>query len=118
MPLIDGLLGASIPKLTWFGAIMSLFGIGLLECGGSPPCVSNNFFFSLLTVTSSFLAIVIIALSILQNGKTSLAQFLAFLISVQKLLYATIITLSLSLVSSFYLPVNFKHIKVLLNPQI
>ncbi|XP_066384674.1 uncharacterized protein [Miscanthus floridulus] len=36
--LIDGLLGASIPKLTWFGAIMSLFGIGLLECGGSPPC--------------------------------------------------------------------------------
>lgn len=33
-------------------------------------------------------------------GKTSLAQFLAFLISVQKLLYATIITLSLSLLSS------------------
>ncbi|XP_066328524.1 uncharacterized protein [Miscanthus floridulus] len=46
VPLIDGLLGASIPKLTWFGAIMSLFGIGLLECGGSPPCVGDilNFF--------------------------------------------------------------------------
>lgn len=46
VPLIDGLLGASIPKLTWFGAIVSLFGIGLLECGGSPPCVGDilNFF--------------------------------------------------------------------------
>ncbi|XP_039831867.1 uncharacterized protein LOC120692580 isoform X1 [Panicum virgatum] len=38
VPLIDGLLGASIPKLTWFGAIVSLIGIGLLECGGSLPC--------------------------------------------------------------------------------
>jgi hypothetical protein len=47
VPLIDGLLGASIPKLTWFGAIVSLVGIGLLECGGSPPCVSNNFPFVL-----------------------------------------------------------------------
>lgn len=46
VPLIDGLLGASIPRLTWFGAIMSLFGIGLLECGGSPPSVSNNFVFT------------------------------------------------------------------------
>ncbi|KAK8444351.1 hypothetical protein SEVIR_9G121900v4 [Setaria viridis] len=46
VPLIDGLLGASIPKLTWFGAIVSLVGIGLLECGGSPPCVGDvlNFF--------------------------------------------------------------------------
>lgn len=41
VPLIDGIFGASIPKLTWFGAIVSLVGIGLLECGGSPPCVSN-----------------------------------------------------------------------------
>ncbi|CAL4918623.1 unnamed protein product [Urochloa decumbens] len=46
VPLIDGLLGASIPKLTWFGAIVSLLGIGLLECGGSPPCDGDvlNFF--------------------------------------------------------------------------
>nr|ACS88373.1 putative protein [Coix lacryma-jobi] len=46
VPLIDGLLGASIPKLTWFGAIVSLYGVGLLECGGSPPCVGDilNFF--------------------------------------------------------------------------
>ncbi|TVU45463.1 hypothetical protein EJB05_04950 [Eragrostis curvula] len=41
VPLIDGILGASIPKLTWFGAILSLAGIGLLECGGSPPCVGD-----------------------------------------------------------------------------
>ncbi|KAG2535869.1 hypothetical protein PVAP13_9NG142100 [Panicum virgatum] len=41
VPLIDGLLGASIPKLTWFGAIVSLIGIGLLECGGSLPCVGD-----------------------------------------------------------------------------
>ncbi|KAL6637696.1 hypothetical protein ACP70R_025268 [Stipagrostis hirtigluma subsp. patula] len=46
VPLIDGILGASIPKITWFGAIVSLVGIGLLECGGSPPCVGDvlNFF--------------------------------------------------------------------------
>ncbi|KAL6909433.1 hypothetical protein ACP4OV_001714 [Aristida adscensionis] len=46
VPLIDGILGASIPKLTWLGAIVSLLGIGLLECGGSPPCVGDvlNFF--------------------------------------------------------------------------
>ncbi|VAH95213.1 unnamed protein product [Triticum turgidum subsp. durum] len=25
--------------LTWFGAIVSIIGVGLLECGGSPPCV-------------------------------------------------------------------------------
>ncbi|RLN39623.1 uncharacterized protein C2845_PM01G30970 [Panicum miliaceum] len=49
VPLIDGLLGASIPKITWFGAIVSLVGIGLLECGGSPPCVGDvlNFFSAL-----------------------------------------------------------------------
>lgn len=46
VPLIDGIFGASIPKLTWFGAIVSIIGVGLLECGGSPPCVGDvlNFF--------------------------------------------------------------------------
>lgn len=48
MPLIDGILGASVPKLTWFGAIVSLAGIGLLECGGSPPCVSCKIIFVLV----------------------------------------------------------------------
>jgi hypothetical protein len=42
VPLIDGIFGASIPKLTWFGAIVSIIGVGLLECGGSPPCVSTR----------------------------------------------------------------------------
>uniref|UniRef100_J3LS09 EamA domain-containing protein n=2 Tax=Oryza brachyantha TaxID=4533 RepID=J3LS09_ORYBR len=41
VPLIDGFFGASVPKLTWFGAIVSLLGIGLLESGGSPPCVGD-----------------------------------------------------------------------------
>ncbi|KAF3321003.1 integral membrane protein [Carex littledalei] len=36
VPLIDGLIGASIPPLTWFGAIASLFGVGFLESSGSP----------------------------------------------------------------------------------
>lgn len=46
VPLIDGMFGASIPKLTWSGAIVSIIGVGLLECGGSPPCVGDmlNFF--------------------------------------------------------------------------
>ncbi|XP_014754310.1 uncharacterized protein LOC100834566 isoform X2 [Brachypodium distachyon] len=46
VPLIDGISGSSIPKLTWFGAIVSIIGVGLLECGGSPPCVGDvlNFF--------------------------------------------------------------------------
>ncbi|OEL37023.1 hypothetical protein BAE44_0001958 [Dichanthelium oligosanthes] len=48
VPLIDGLLGASIPKPTWFGAIVSLLGIGLLACGGSPPCVLVVAFSSVL----------------------------------------------------------------------
>ncbi|VAI01518.1 unnamed protein product [Triticum turgidum subsp. durum] len=41
VPLIDGIFGASIPMLTWFGAIVSIIGVGLLECGGSPPCVGD-----------------------------------------------------------------------------
>ncbi|GJM96352.1 hypothetical protein PR202_ga13177 [Eleusine coracana subsp. coracana] len=48
VPLIDGILGATIPKLTWFGAIVSLAGIGLLEYGGSPPCVLVVAFSSVL----------------------------------------------------------------------
>lgn len=51
VPLIDGLTGALIPPLTWFGAIASLFGVGFLESSGSPPCVCSQvtlllFFFS------------------------------------------------------------------------
>ncbi|KAM3294583.1 hypothetical protein ACQJBY_037465 [Aegilops geniculata] len=48
VPLIDGIFGASIPMLTWFGAIVSIIGVGLLECGGSPPCVLVVAFTSIL----------------------------------------------------------------------
>lgn len=41
VPLIDGMLGAVIPARTWFGALMSIIGVGMLECSGSPPCVST-----------------------------------------------------------------------------
>nr|XP_043620657.1 uncharacterized protein LOC122592480 [Erigeron canadensis] len=41
VPLIDGMLGALIPARTWFGAFVSIIGVGLLECSGSPPCVGD-----------------------------------------------------------------------------
>ncbi|KAK1416057.1 hypothetical protein QVD17_31845 [Tagetes erecta] len=45
VPLIDGMLGAVIPARTWFGALMSVIGVGMLECSGSPPCVGDLFNF-------------------------------------------------------------------------
>ncbi|XVF02857.1 hypothetical protein REPUB_Repub04eG0210700 [Reevesia pubescens] len=39
VPLLDSMLGAAIPSLTWFGALMSVLGVAMLESGGSPPCV-------------------------------------------------------------------------------
>ncbi|KAJ9554233.1 hypothetical protein OSB04_018278 [Centaurea solstitialis] len=45
VPLIDGMLGAVIPTRTWFGALMSIIGVGMLECSGSPPCVGDLFNF-------------------------------------------------------------------------
>jgi len=68
VPLIDGLLGASIPKLTWFGAIVSLIGIGLLECGGSLPCVSIQFVFC----TDGYLLVIwaLLRCTILQLGSS------------------------------------------------
>lgn len=44
VPLVDGMLGAAVPALIWSGAIVSLIGVGFLECGGSPPCVSTAYF--------------------------------------------------------------------------
>ncbi|KAK7407501.1 hypothetical protein VNO78_09454 [Psophocarpus tetragonolobus] len=41
VPLLDGLLGAIIPSRTWFGALMSIVGVGLLESSGSSPCVGD-----------------------------------------------------------------------------
>ncbi|GKE60037.1 putative EamA domain-containing protein, partial [Tanacetum coccineum] len=41
VPLIDGMVGAKIPARTWFGALVSIIGVGLLESSGSPPCVGD-----------------------------------------------------------------------------
>ncbi|KAL5718510.1 hypothetical protein ACHQM5_011406 [Ranunculus cassubicifolius] len=41
VPLIDGMLGAVVPVYTWFGALMSLVGVGMLETSGSPPCIGD-----------------------------------------------------------------------------
>ncbi|KAI4313769.1 hypothetical protein L6164_026724 [Bauhinia variegata] len=41
VPLLDGMLGAVIPARTWFGALMSIVGVGMLESSGSPPCVGD-----------------------------------------------------------------------------
>ncbi|KAL0380869.1 UNVERIFIED_CONTAM: hypothetical protein Sangu_0151200 [Sesamum angustifolium] len=37
VPLIDGMLGSAIPARTWFGALMSIVGVAMLESSGSPP---------------------------------------------------------------------------------
>nr|GMC71123.1 MLP-like protein 43 [Ipomoea batatas]GMD82152.1 MLP-like protein 43 [Ipomoea batatas] len=39
VPLFESLLGAIIPARTWFGVFMSVVGIAMLECSGSPPNV-------------------------------------------------------------------------------
>ncbi|KAM7277348.1 hypothetical protein ACFE04_019214 [Oxalis oulophora] len=41
VPFLDGMLGAIIPTRTWFGALMSIIGVGMLESSGSPPCVGD-----------------------------------------------------------------------------
>ncbi|KAK1262899.1 hypothetical protein QJS04_geneDACA011911 [Acorus gramineus] len=41
VPLIDGLFGAKVPALTWFGAFASLIGVAMLESSGSPPTVGD-----------------------------------------------------------------------------
>ncbi|XP_028759054.1 uncharacterized protein LOC114717970 [Neltuma alba] len=41
VPLIDGMLGAEIPARIWFGAIISILGVGMLESSGSPPSVGD-----------------------------------------------------------------------------
>ncbi|KAL0288449.1 UNVERIFIED_CONTAM: hypothetical protein Scaly_2548100 [Sesamum calycinum] len=41
VPLIDGMLGSAIPARTWFGALMSIVGVAMLESSGSPPCIGD-----------------------------------------------------------------------------
>lgn len=38
--MIDGLAGAKVPAITWYGALLSLMGIAMLERCGSSVCVS------------------------------------------------------------------------------
>ncbi|KAK7273840.1 hypothetical protein RIF29_14904 [Crotalaria pallida] len=41
VPLLDGMLGAVVPIKTWFGALISIVGVGMLESSGSPPSVGD-----------------------------------------------------------------------------
>ncbi|KAK9276045.1 hypothetical protein L1049_005576 [Liquidambar formosana] len=41
VPLLDGMLGAIVPARTWFGALMSIVGVAMLESSGSPPSVGD-----------------------------------------------------------------------------
>ncbi|BFG17222.1 hypothetical protein CerSpe_034960 [Prunus speciosa] len=41
VPLLDGMLGAIVPTRTWFGALMSIIGVAMLESSGSPPSVGD-----------------------------------------------------------------------------
>ncbi|XP_059655383.1 uncharacterized protein LOC132302517 [Cornus florida] len=41
VPLLDGMLGAVVPARTWFGALMSIVGVSMLETSGSPPSVGD-----------------------------------------------------------------------------
>ncbi|XP_059454145.1 uncharacterized protein LOC132184508 isoform X2 [Corylus avellana] len=41
VPLLDGILGAMVPARTWFGVLMSVLGVAMLECSGSPPSVGD-----------------------------------------------------------------------------
>ncbi|KAJ1418425.1 EamA domain [Sesbania bispinosa] len=41
VPLLDGMLGAVVPTRTWFGALMSILGVGMLESSGSSPSVGD-----------------------------------------------------------------------------
>ncbi|XP_027167538.1 uncharacterized protein LOC113767590 isoform X1 [Coffea eugenioides] len=41
VPLLESMLGTIVPARTWFGILMSVVGLGLLECSGSPPNVGD-----------------------------------------------------------------------------
>lgn len=41
VPLLDGMLGSFVPIRIWIAAFLSIIGVGMLECSGSPPCVSE-----------------------------------------------------------------------------
>ncbi|CAN0838236.1 Uncharacterized transporter AF_0788 [Linum grandiflorum] len=41
VPLLDGMLGATVPSRTWFGVLMSVLGVAMLESSGSTPNVGD-----------------------------------------------------------------------------
>lgn len=45
IPLFESVFGAIVPARTWFGILMSVLGISMLECCGSPPNVGDLFNF-------------------------------------------------------------------------
>ncbi|KAL7114632.1 hypothetical protein ACP275_04G133300 [Erythranthe tilingii] len=45
IPLLESMLGEIVPARTWFGVLMSVLGISMLECSGSPPNIGDLFNF-------------------------------------------------------------------------
>ncbi|KAL2478897.1 uncharacterized protein Fot_47911 [Forsythia ovata] len=45
IPLLESMLGAIVPARTWFGIFMSVVGIAMFECSGSPPNIGDLFNF-------------------------------------------------------------------------
>ncbi|KAM7479645.1 hypothetical protein LguiA_027858 [Lonicera macranthoides] len=41
VPMLESMLGAIVPARTWFGIMMSVLGVAMLECSGSPPTVGD-----------------------------------------------------------------------------
>lgn len=41
VPILESMLGSIVPTRTWFGILMSVLGIAMLECSGSPPNVGD-----------------------------------------------------------------------------
>ncbi|KAK6127635.1 hypothetical protein DH2020_038614 [Rehmannia glutinosa] len=40
IPVLESMLGELVPARTWFGILMSVLGISMLECSGSPPNIA------------------------------------------------------------------------------
>ncbi|GFQ08623.1 uncharacterized transporter af_0788 [Phtheirospermum japonicum] len=45
IPMLECMLGETVPARTWFGILMSVIGISMLECSGSPPNIGDLFNF-------------------------------------------------------------------------
>ncbi|KAK6127741.1 hypothetical protein DH2020_038517 [Rehmannia glutinosa] len=45
IPVLESMLGELVPARTWFGILMSVLGISMLECSGSPPNIGDLFNF-------------------------------------------------------------------------